>query len=241
MRLIKYISDLHIERKIKPIIFKKKQLGGDLFIAGDIGSPLEDSYWKFLKYASNNFDNIYFTTGNHEYWNKKKYTIDNINDIINDKSINYNNLHFLNNSMVSTDDYDIIGSTLWSNPLYNLKKSIDFRMIYYSNNNKLTPKTMKKLHNKSVTKINKLIKQNDKPKIILTHYLPSYQFTIQNPYWKPSYSIYASELDHMIKYPVVAWIFGHTHDRFMRDVNGVKCCVNALGYKNKVEIDEINI
>ena len=37
------------------------------------------------------------------------------------------------------------------------------------------------------------------------------------------------------------WIFGHTHDRFIRNINGVKCCVNALGYKKKVEIDEINI
>jgi predicted phosphohydrolase len=241
MRFIKYISDLHIERKFKPIIFNKKQLGGNLFIAGDIGSPLEDSYWNFLKYASNNFDNIYFTTGNHEYWNKKNYTINDINDIINDKSINYNNLHFLNDSMVSTNDYDIIGSTLWSCPLYNLRYSIDFHMIYYSNNEKLTPKTMRKLHNRSMNEINKMIKQNEKPKIILTHYLPSYQFTKKKPYFAPVYSIFASDLNHMIKPPIVAWIFGHTHDRFIRNVNGVKCCVNALGYKKKVNIDEFHI
>ena len=69
MRLIKYISDLHIERKIKTIRFNKKDLGGNIFIAGDIGSPLEKSYWEFLSYASYNYDNVFFTTGNHEYWN----------------------------------------------------------------------------------------------------------------------------------------------------------------------------
>ena len=31
MRLIKYISDLHIERKIKTIRFNKKDLGGNIF------------------------------------------------------------------------------------------------------------------------------------------------------------------------------------------------------------------
>ena len=241
MKLIKYISDLHIEKKINLIRFKKCQLGGNLFIAGDIGSPLDKSYWNFLQYACNTFDNIYFTTGNHEYWNNKNYTINDINDIISDKTNNHNNLHFLNNSMVSTTKFDIIGSTLWSNPIKSLHKSPDFQMIYNSKNERLTPKTMSKLHFDSVKKINKLINKNDKPKIILTHYLPSYQFTMQQSFNNYSFSKFASELDHMIKPPITAWIFGHTHDRFMRNVNGVKCCVNALGNKKDAVIDEFYI
>ena len=29
------------------------------------------------------------------------------------------------------DDYDIIGSTLWSYPKLNINNSFDFKMIYY--------------------------------------------------------------------------------------------------------------
>ena len=242
MCIIKYISDLHIERRFSSIKFKKNQLGGNLFIAGDIGSPLEKSYWDFLKYTSNNFDKVYFTTGNHEYWNNKKYTIDNINNLIKDKVNNLSNTHFLNNEInTENENYNIIGSTLWSYPKYEFYNSMDYSMIYYNDDEKLNYKTMRKLHIESICNINNLLKIDDKPIILLSHYLPSYDFTIKKKHFVPFYSLFASELDYMITEPIKVWIFGHTHDKFVRDKNGVKCCVNAVGYKNEISINEIKI
>ena len=45
----------------------------------------------------------------------------------------------------------------------------------------------------------------------------------------------------MINEPILLWIFGHTHDRFIKEINNVPCLVNALGYKNKVKIDKYNL
>jgi predicted phosphohydrolase len=236
MKIIKYISDLHLERKIKNIRFKNKDLGGYLFIAGDIGSPLMNNYWEFLEYTSHNFDQVFFTTGNHEYWNNNAITIDEINNLIEDKSMNYNNVHFLNNKKVIFNDYEILGSTLWSYPNSNLYNSIDFAKIYIKTNQRLSPKIMRKLYyNNTLWLKNNLI--NDKPKIILTHYLPSYQFTKKYKKYLRIQSIFASDLEHLINDPIKLWIFGHTHDKFTKHINNVPCTVNALGYKKNIEID----
>ena len=240
MRQIKYISDLHLERKIKTIRFNKKDLGGNIFIAGDIGSPLEKNYWDFLNYVSDSYDNVFFTTGNHEYWNNDNKTIDQINELIDDRSEKYNNLHFLNNRKVKLNNYEILGSVLWSCPEFNIKNSIDFRNIYYKPNQKLSPEIMKKLYYINVNwLINNL--KNDNPKIVMTHYLPSYQFTKKYKRYLKVQSLFASDLEYLINDPIKLWIFGHTHDRFLKEINGVPCIVNALGYNKNVIIDNYEI
>ena len=61
-----------------------------------------------MDYLSYNFDNI-FTSGNHEYWNDKGYTIENINNIINEKVILYDNIHYLNKNKYILNNYEILG------------------------------------------------------------------------------------------------------------------------------------
>ena len=100
MNKIKVISDLHLERKIGFIKFKKNDIGGTLLLAGDIGSPLHSNYWDFLKYSSDNFEKVFFITGNHEYWNDNNYTMNDINNIIEEKSSEIPNIEFLNNKKV---------------------------------------------------------------------------------------------------------------------------------------------
>ena len=95
---------------------------------------------------------------------------------------------------------------------------------------------MRKLYyNNTLWLKNNLI--NDKPKIILTHYLPSYQFTKKYKRYLKVQSIFASDLEYIINDPIKLWIFGHTHDKFIKYINNVPCTVNALGYKKNVEID----
>jgi predicted phosphohydrolase len=241
MRLLKYISDLHIERKINPIYFKKNDMGGNIFLAGDIGSPLENKYWIFLDYLAYNFDNVFFTSGNHEYWNNKSITINEINDNIKNNVTKHNNLHFLNNNKISFDGYDILGTVLWSHPNTNLYNSIDFNNIYYKRNQKLTPKIMRKLFYKNKLWLENNININNNPKIIMTHYLPSYKFTKKYKKYIHVESIFASDLEYLINDPVKLWIFGHTHDNFTKYINNIPCTVNALGYKNKININKINI
>ena len=80
MRLLKFISDLHLERRKDIITFSKNHYNKSLILPGDIGSPLKQNYWDFMDYVSDNFEKVYFTTGNHEYWNNNKITINQMNN-----------------------------------------------------------------------------------------------------------------------------------------------------------------
>lgn len=237
MKTIKYISDLHLERKFNLIKFKKEQLGGTLLLAGDIGSPLQKKYWDFFDYCSFNFDNTYFIAGNHEYWNRKKISINQMNELIEEKTLNYNNVKFLNNKSVYIDNYKLIGSTLWSES--NLDYSFDYKYIYLDNE-KLDKQNFRKLFYKNFEYINKELEENI-PTIMLTHYLPSYRFTFRNKKFNKIKSIFASNLDYLIDDPIKIWIFGHTHNQFQKKFNNVICGVNAVGYKNDINLKDINL
>ena len=195
--MIKFISDLHLERKRGLVRFHKKQLGGNLFLAGDIGSPLRLNFWDFMDYVSSNFENIFYITGNHEYWNDK-YTIKEIDNIIEDYLLKYSNIQFLNNKKTKLYNYNILGSTLWSNSKNNM--SYNFQKIYYKSNIKLNKEIVNNIYYKNV----KWIKNNlhKKPTILLTHHLPSYKFTFFNSKYDIFRSHFASDLEYLIKDPL---------------------------------------
>jgi predicted phosphodiesterase len=73
---VQIISDIHLEhydkgfRNFKSIV--KPEEGCDiLFLAGDIGNINHDTYKPFLSYVSNNWKEIYYVLGNHEFYNYK--------------------------------------------------------------------------------------------------------------------------------------------------------------------------
>ena len=94
---IQIISDVHLEfYQSFPRI--KKNPGVEIVcLLGDIGYPTERNYRDFLIYLSGLFRVVIVIAGNHEYYNvsKKKEEVDNY---INDKVVNIENIHFLNNS-----------------------------------------------------------------------------------------------------------------------------------------------
>lgn len=241
MRIIKYISDIHLERRFKPIVFSKKTLGGDIFIAGDIGSPLKKSYWSFMDYVAANFNRVFFVAGNHEYWNREGISINNMNTIIEDEIQKYNNVFFLNNNIYSTKHYDIIGTTLWSEPFNNLYNSIDFMNIYYDDNELMTPQSMRLLHNQNKLWLKKSIYRNNKPKIIMTHYLPSFKLTKKYKRFLKLQSLFASNMEDYFKPPVILWIHGHVHYNRIIKIKNIPCIVNAPGYYNKTRLKEFKL
>lgn len=224
MNKFKIISDLHLERKIDFIKFKKKDIGGTLLLAGDIGSPLHSNYWDFLNYSSDNFEKVFFITGNHEYWNDNNYTMKDIDNIIEEKSYNIPNIEFLNNKKVFYDDYNILGTTLWSNTINT--KSYNYVKTNYSNGKKLNMK----LHNELFTKNVKWIEENlekNIPTIMLTHHLPSFNLGFFGNKYFPFRTLFASDLEYLIQNPIEYWVFGHTHTKLKRKINNVTCLVNA--------------
>jgi predicted phosphodiesterase len=67
---IQYISDVHLETR-KKIDFHSilKPTAEYLALCGDIGYPDTEYYQNFLEYCSNNFKQVFYVPGNHEFYN----------------------------------------------------------------------------------------------------------------------------------------------------------------------------
>ena len=104
------LSDLHLEVGTYHNIKAKAPY---LLLAGDIGYPESRIFQDFIKQCSKKFDKVFYTAGNHEYYNSKK-SIDEIDAIIMDVTSQYSNVHYLQNSYYDLEDLRIVGSTLWS-------------------------------------------------------------------------------------------------------------------------------
>ena len=105
--------------------------------------------------------------------------------------------------------------------------------------NKLNPQIMRKLYIENMLWLNDKIHLSKNKKIVVTHYLPSYEFCMDSYKYLFANSLFASSLDYLIKPPIKYWLFGHTHDNFMIKKNNVYCCVNALGRKKKYDLKNI--
>jgi predicted phosphodiesterase len=76
--------------------------------------------------------------------------------------------------------------------------------------------------------------------IVITHHAPI-TFNTSDPIYSDSTisSAFQSDLTHLIKPPIVAWIYGHTHWSNMQEYNGVKLISNQRGYpQEKINFDE---
>lgn len=73
---IQFVSDIHLEthHHTSKEIFEKiiKPSAPYLALCGDIGYPGAQLYEPFLKYCSENFEHVFYITGNHEYYNDSK-------------------------------------------------------------------------------------------------------------------------------------------------------------------------
>ena len=219
---LQYISDIHLEFRTQiPKIPAKTNY---LTLLGDIGHPNKPLYPEFLKYCSKNWDKVFLLSGNHEYL-QKKYSMQEIDDMIRNVVSRHNNITFLNNQKLFIDNHLILGTTLWSD------------------NTKTRPgHKINNLYQESVHFIEKNIKQHpDKDIVILSHYVPSYELILPKYHRYKSSFNYSSNLDYLIKKPVKAWLCGHSHCQLEKYINGVYCGINTLGYPHESILDNKNM
>ncbi|KAJ6254987.1 ser/thr protein phosphatase superfamily [Anaeramoeba flamelloides] len=214
-------SDLHIEMfyvEKLPSEFSSfvKPNADFLALLGDIGDPDEESYFNFLTEMSENFQEVFVVSGNHEYYrqkrnNKKKKNFDSTNEAI-DKicsKIEKGNVKFLNNISVQVILKNrvvrILGCTLWSHIPENNREIIklrltDYRVIYQDDEEKITTKFTQKLHLESVDWIKKnlLLSKTLKEEqvIVLSHHCPTLQKVAkEDDLLKPIVNAFASDLE----------------------------------------------
>jgi predicted phosphohydrolase len=236
-------SDLHQEFIIN--FYKIPPKSDYLILAGDIHNISKINFKLFFDYVSNNWKQVFYIPGNHEYYNKYE-TLSNLKKQYESFFENYVNIHLLDNN-ICTLNYDenvikIIGSTLWSS-IYETEGINDFKNIKEKHNEYISKEQFNDLHNKSVKFLKEQIdssinNQNNEKIIIVTHFPPIQKNT--------SGSKHLNEKQHVKDYfssnilldfknvsnKISCWIHGHSHfsNDFIESETGIRVISNQLGY-----------
>lgn len=226
------ISDVHLEMGFYHSIKPKAPY---LLLAGDIGYPETQIFRDFIKQCSKKFVKVFYTSGNHEYYQCKKNghkCIEEIDVIIAEVCAQFENVYYLQNSYYDFDDLRIVGSTLWSDVDTELMIN-DYTSIYKSDRDLITTSDTVQMYNKNKEYLENVIEASQKPVLIMTHHLPSYQMILPIYETSPYKSHFASDLNYLFKKPVIGWVCGHSHGFNRQMINGIKCIINAIGYTSE--------
>ena len=239
---LQYASDLHLEsNRINDFSQLIKPIAPFLALVGDIGHITSPTYKPFFDYISNEFEQVYYVPGNHEYYNptKKHKTDENVtmyqlNHQMKNFCDSYKNVHYLYRNSIKLNDFNvgIIGSPLWT-PYFSSKK------IFVSKDKTLDSDYANYLHQLDITYIDdrcrKLRNTNSKI-IILTHFIPSFSLILNKYKNYPNKDNFASGSDFLFyRFPINCWIYGHTHHSSTQSINKTLCLTNPYGNKNQYE------
>ena len=227
---IQVLSDLHMEMRDAVFDFPKKALY--LILAGDIGNPSSDIYQTFLWEQADRFEKVFVVSGNHEYYGR---TLEETDEIINNICKQRENLIYLNQTAYDLDDdYVVLGTTLRSEMADEQRPDISYFLAdmhfiknwSFEKNN--WQHTKEKAWPKSAIKD---VEKREKLAIVVTHHNPSFRGTVAPKYEGNSLSTaFCTNLEDIMKLPVVCWNFGHTHFSCDHMFNGeCRLVSNQLG------------
>jgi len=238
-----YCSDLHVEFPENRKFLKKnpiKPLGEVLLLAGDILVFAEmDKRKDFLQFLSDNFRQVYWVPGNHEYYQSN----------IQERSGSFiekvlPNVTLANNVCIEESGVKIIMSTLWSRIRdrnhgmieYNMN---DFRVIRY-NGWKLTAKIINEIHQECLEFVTEeLAKNGTKKTIVLTHHIPTYlnyPERFRNDILNDAFAVELYDLIHSDGPDY--WVYGHHHQKIEAfEIGKTSLLNNQLGYIQMGEHD----
>lgn len=227
--MLQYVSDLHLEYYPDDVILSDflTPCSPNLLLLGDIGHPKTDEYKSFIYQASRAFENVFVILGNHEY-----YHDNNIDIYIRTLFSKYSNVYLLQNEAIETNDFIILGTTLWTSASkYSIPpKDSDFEYIPEWNIAELN-----KRYNLSLNWLDKTLKKyvsvSDKPIIVCSHHMPSYLCVSEKFKSSPYNCFYVSDLNFLIKeYPIKYWLCGHGHESLNLKIHSTQILSNPRGY-----------
>jgi len=237
---IQYCSDLHLEFDQNSRFMAKNPLtvnGDILILAGDI-VPLHDEFLShsFFRYISENYRQIFWIPGNHEYY------YSDISDFDFSSGIKLlGNISIIDNSVINYEGIHFVFTTLWSEISAKNQKRIertvsDFECIT-RNGKKFTVADFNKLHNESLAFLRNNLSDNTVKTVVVTHHLPS-PLCNKEIHQKSSINeAFCSDLTDLIEESNAAfWIYGHSHyNQKPLHVGNTIMVTNQLGY---IELNE---
>lgn len=196
---------------------------------------------EFLNRVSQEFDNVIYIAGNHEFYGG---SFPDAIDWLRKECEPYKNVHFLEMDTVTIDDFTFIGGTLWTDMNRNDALTLhaindmmnDFRIIRNSERDyaRFSPQDASIRHSKTLAYIKSVIAgKHDEKFVVVGHHGPSH-LSIHEMY-KHEYLMnggYSSDLSGFIMdHPQIKlWTHGHTHYPFDYMINDTRVVCNPRGY-----------
>ena len=219
MTTFQVASDLHIEyneESDSPDPLKYITPSADtLILGGDIGSLYRHQQLSFfLKELGNHFGVIIYVPGNHEWYapaNGDPIPLRILEERMESIENSIENLYILNGSSVRFGNVCITGATLWTNPDCGVPPFIvripELRTSEYRRRHFQDLRYIKNMIEHCRCKNYKLV--------VVTHHPPSFAVMQANDKRKKFRSLYATDLEHLLKKDNVnTWISGHVHKNF---------------------------
>lgn len=230
---IRLMSDLHLEfanYRIPPMQDDKDTV---LVLAGDINIGLQAKNW-ITHYAAQ-FHSIVYVLGNHEFYNND------IVNVINRWSVPYtvpSNVYVLTNEIKHIGNVAFIGTPLWSDfnkgdyfEVQAARNGVnDFHIVKYADQ-PYNPQIHMFLHEKARSFISNSLAKTTGKKVVVTHFLPSFNAITERFQGQPLNSYFAANMDDIISiYSPDLWLFGHTHDSIDKMLGDTRIVCNPRGY-----------
>ncbi|XWV24789.1 metallophosphoesterase-like protein [Tupanvirus deep ocean] len=262
IKILRYASDLHLELrntikhpKLVPLWDFNSKPTDKYYLAllGDIGNPYQENLKLFLEKVSPKYQKIFYVPGNHEYYNfrvKPNKSKEEFDQKLEELCNQFDNIVYMNNKTYDLDGIKIIGSTLWSNVPPDHREYIsralnDYHLIKKksSENDTLENITIDDTNQwnaNDIMFIEKELNNTNNSCIIMTHHAPLFSDDSEKKYTadpiylnsKNNYAFH-NNLEHLLKPPVYAWLYGHTHYASKFKKNDVIIATNQLGYASE--------
>jgi len=239
---IQYCSDLHLEFEQNCRYLEKSPLqvsGEILILAGDI-VPLHNEYLlnPILQKISDNYEQVFWVPGNHEYYYKDISTYNESLDI----NI-FKNISIVNNTCKDIMGVRFIFSTLWSSIRKDHERAVEQGVADFScievGKSKMKSRDFNQLHETSLSFLKSSLNGVHSKTVIVTHHLPSARCNAPIHENSPINDAFCTDLtDFIEECNANFWIYGHSHfNQKPIYIGNTIMLTNQLGYVQMNEQD----
>ena len=248
---VQILSDIHLEwydYKVKNTDADTLILCGDILVASvlevninpDDPNSEVSKYRQFLQDCSDNYKNVIYVIGNHEFYcGMWEWSI----NVVKAECEKYGNIHVLENDTVVIDGIRFVGATLWTSffnnsPIVMLEmegRMSDYIRIYNENTKcMLKPHDTVERHAETMHYFKHIIPASNELVVVCTHHAPSKRSVHPDRYSDSSNAAYITELDEFImnNKNIKLWCHGHIHDFVDYNIEGTRVICNPRGYKS---------
>lgn len=219
---IQLCSDLHLwdgQIQREGFIELLEPVAPVLALLGDIGDPESKIFPEFIDWCCRHWNQVLFIPGNHEFWRLvpgTTKTIDGTLEMLHQYEKKYVNFKLCwQTKFVSEDGLLVLATPLWSRPAEGVTPN-DGEQAWFDRDRTFDRMTLTSLHQKDLAWIAQQCKLAENHGIVcLTHYAPTLLLVDRDTIQNPEATLFASDVETVLRPPIIAWACGHTHQSIL--------------------------